>query len=238
MTTVDEPEKQREVPALQHVTMLGVWGARRETAAQLATRLRTLLAAVGDVLGARNWVTGEEQTYPSQGADQAALIERYVGRDAHDDPDPDGGYSLVIVGNGPVDVVVNIIAGCAYARHRQPANRVLIGLNAETSIPGHRLAEVFEAVVSAWAPSSAALRDDGVTAASRGRGGCAPLVGYLTWISCAIGRLASVPPGLLVSERVGGSMIWAPADWSIERVVGAVLSAVQDNGVGTAQRGT
>ena len=215
-------------------TVLGIWGARGESAAQLAERTATLLATFDDVLGTREWLLTDDRPFPADPAAQAAVVEEFVSRDAHGDPTPAAGVSFALSSvAAPVAVTLRVLAGGAVPTRRVAPNRVVVELvptGPETLSPSV-VDAVFDGVVRAWSPTSAAFRDSALATATQGRGGYAPVIGYRTWVSRQVGAVSEAAEGLALDAQDEGTLITAPDSWPAARVAAAVLATLESNAV-------
>lgn len=222
-------------------TLLGIWGARDESAASLAERTASLLATLHDVCSTSHWLLTDDRPFPDERSAQAAVIGELVSRDAHGAPTPAAGVSFALSSAETlVSVTLRVLAGAAVPTRRVAPNRVIIELvpaDPEALSPS-AVDAVFDGVVRAWSPASAAFRDSALASASQGRGRYAPVIGYRTWVSRQAGAVATVTDGLKLKTNDEGSLITAPDDWTADQVVAAVTATLRSNDISTIPQAT
>lgn len=131
------------------------------------------------------------------------------------------------------DVLVRVHAGQSFEPRRTTANQLSVKF---TPKPGVRLEvgrldAVLSAVVSAWYPAAAAIRDSRLIGLTRGRGSRSIPVGYRTWIGIAATQLVHSRDGVLVVPEAEGALIVVPDGWDPHQVVAAVLDTLQENNI-------
>ncbi|MDM2398185.1 hypothetical protein PP613_04025 [Mycobacteroides abscessus] len=223
----------------QSAFLNAVWVATGESAEWIAARTDALLGELQSILGVSSWQTYKGDHWAGSADELAAIVRRFVVRDAPTAEDPDGealskeGYSFIVSGSGVgVDVDVRVAAGSVALGRRVPRHTLSIDLR-ETqpgSVTSERGDALSEAVARTWNPSSFKLTDSATNSLAR-RGGWKIGVGYRTWISAKVGTVDHLVDRLTATEIAGGTLISAPDDWPASRVVEAVTATLRENGL-------
>lgn len=223
----------------QSAFLSAVWVATGESAEWIAARTDALLGELQSILGVSSWQTYKGDLWAGSADELAAIVRRFVVREAPTADDPDGealpkeGYSFIVSGSGTgVDVDVRVAAGSVALGRRVPRHTLSIDLR-ETqsgSVTGEHGTAVCAAVARIWAPSSFKLTDSLTNSAAR-RGGWKIGVGYRTWISAEVGAINHLVDRLTATEIAGGTLISAPDDWPAPRVVEAMTATLRENGL-------
>lgn len=216
------------------------WDARRETAAQIAGRLRPTLLAVDNALGGS--VAWEELASgsPIDPLDHAALeqsVSKSVSRGDFGDVFPDYGFELTVSGRiGQTVVTVSMFVGSSISGRRKASNSLSVSFNLG-SRPVRQVQAIMAAVVEHWQPATAAASDTATASLSGGRGRFAPIIGQRTWLRNDVGTINTAPEGVLVESLAGGTLLSANDDWAPEQVVAAMTEALESNAIGVIPRG-
>ncbi|VXC54343.1 hypothetical protein [Aeromicrobium sp. 9AM] len=211
---------------------VGVWDTRAESSTQLAVRLKRALDGIDQLGAGGTWVTPDgEPIDPS--VDLEPFVAAHMSRDDHGDPVPEDGYSMSVSKQGRLGVGLTVKAGRGVPGRRVPANRFTLFL---TGGPRHDdIVALFRVFTEAWSPTSASVRDERATMASKGRGAWAPFVGQVTWVGSELGSPVAAVDGVEFIKASGGTLIVASPRLDPEQAVAAALEVLDRNGISTTR---
>lgn len=222
----------------QRANIRAVWVAAGESPEWIASHTDALLRRLQTVFDIPEWQLTNGQLWKGSTDALSNIVRGHpvrelLGGDESGDTVPGEGYAFTVTGVGPrVAPRVRIAAGNKVVGQRLPARRLGIELRemykgALSAADGNA---VCDAVARTWTPAMFVLSDDPVRQLAR-RGDWKIGVGYRTWVSAEVGEVTEAAEGLSVTELAGGTLISAPDDWPAERVVAAMMSTLDANGL-------
>lgn len=218
----------------QDFTLLAYWVATNESPEWIADRTDALLSALGSSSGITMWESADGLPWDGSPEQKADRVRAGVAEGAFGEPEPESGYSIAVLGQGPrLRFSVTVKAGSVGVGRRNPSHRLSVRITpvADPADVSSDVAErVCVAVAEIWRPVAMSLADVAVRQIAR-RGGWRFGIGYRTWVSHAVGTVTKLSDGLTSTPVADGTLISAPDHWPADRVVDAVSAALVANGL-------
>lgn len=209
--------------------LYAAWAAREEAPETISARIDAMLDGLAPLVGDAEWTTTVGRTWAGTNGQKADIVRSGVMTDDDGVPAPETGYSLIISAGDDVRLSAHVMEGSRFSGRRVIRNMLLVDIRTSPgAFTGPSADVLLGAVVDAWDPTVAVMRNDEVAAAAR-RGGWLIPVGYRLWLSTAVGGLTAIADGIDVERTSAGIVLRAPDDWTAEKVVESMVSTLHAN---------
>lgn len=216
------------------------WDARRESAAEIASRLGPTMTAIGAAFGGGLVWEGDQPSAhidPDNEPELERIVQDAVYRDDDGDVFAQKGFEFSLAGRrGGYIVSLQLFVGSSVSGRRKSSNSIHVKFNL-----GPRSVDVMETVLLVvatwWQPASIAATDHDTITLTGGRGRFVPFLGQRMWVRGDVGTITTAPAGVRVEPIAGGTLLATDDDWSSQQVVDALKTTFADNNITTIPRG-